>query len=185
MTAKEKIKKLAEIISEWIKPLGYQVLDIEKETHNGNILRITIDWLDYESHTSNIGLDDIMKVNQLFANQEDDLLEKAVDQLELMSSNYDLEVSSPGLNRKLQTKQDFTRFQDHQIKCTTRDPVFTDQTKKQNTFIGHLKEHNEEGFHLELKEKKKTQSVFISWKNLLKATLEPEFLFTGEKTCQN
>ena len=37
--------------------------------------------------------------------------------------SYVLEVSSPGLDRKLVTPSDFERFQGSRVKLTTRDPV--------------------------------------------------------------
>ncbi len=36
---------------------------------------------------------------------------------------YVLEVSSPGLDRKLSRAADFERFQGSRVKLTTRDPV--------------------------------------------------------------
>jgi ribosome maturation factor RimP len=90
---------------------------------------------------------------------------------------YVLEVSSPGLDRKLFRAQDFERFQGSRVKLTTRDPV-----NGNRHFEGRL-EHFEGGrLTLDLTEARKKnrpgvttpQRLEIDLANVEKANLVPE-----------
>src|SRR5437667_7973690 len=91
--------------------------------------------------------------------------------------SYVLEVSSPGLDRKLVKPGDFERFQGSRIKLTTREPV-----KGNRHFEGRL-EHFESGrLTLDLAQARKKarvstdtpQKLEIELDNLEKANLVPE-----------
>jgi len=90
---------------------------------------------------------------------------------------YTLEVSSPGLDRKLSRPADFERFQGSRVKLTTRDPV-----EGNRHFEGRL-EHFESGrLTLDLAEAREkfrpkestTQKLEIDLANIEKANLVPE-----------
>jgi len=90
---------------------------------------------------------------------------------------YTLEVSSPGLDRKLSRPADFERFQGSRVKLTTRDPV-----EGNRHFEGRL-EHFESGrLTLDLAEARKkfrpkesaAQKLEIDLANIEKANLVPE-----------
>jgi ribosome maturation factor RimP len=90
---------------------------------------------------------------------------------------YTLEVSSPGLDRKLSRPADFERFQGSRVKLTTRDPVDGNRH-----FEGRL-EHFESGrLTLDLAEARKkfrpkesaAQKLEIELANVEKANLVPE-----------
>ncbi len=90
---------------------------------------------------------------------------------------YTLEVSSPGLDRKLSRAADFERFQGSRVKLTTRDPVDGNRH-----FEGRL-EHFESGrLTLDLAEARKKfrpkesaeQKLEIDLANIEKANLVPE-----------
>jgi ribosome maturation factor RimP len=89
--------------------------------------------------------------------------------------SYLLEVSSPGLDRKLSRAADFERFQGSRLKLTTRDPV-----NGNRHFEGRL-EHFEAGrLILDLAEARKKsrpetpQKLEIELANVEKANLVPE-----------
>jgi ribosome maturation factor RimP len=91
---------------------------------------------------------------------------------------YVLEVSSPGLDRKLSRPADFERFQGSRVKLTTRDPV-----NGNRHFEGRL-EHFEAGrLTLDLAEARKkfrpkdgmAEKLDIELANVEKANLVPEF----------
>jgi len=93
------------------------------------------------------------------------------------SGSYVLEVSSPGLDRKLFRAADFERFQGSRIKLTTRMPV-----NGNRHFEGRL-EHFESGkLTLDLAEARKkfrpqqgtAQKLEIELANVEKANLVPE-----------
>ena len=91
--------------------------------------------------------------------------------------SYVLEVSSPGLDRKLFRPQDFERFQGSRVKLTTKDPV-----NGNRHFEGRL-EHFESGrLTLDLAEARRKfrpkddapQKLEVELANVEKANLVPE-----------
>ena len=94
-------------------------------------------------------------------------------------STYVLEVSSPGLDRKLSKPEEFQRFVGSLVKLMTRDPV-----NGNRHFEGRLKAFHDGHLSLELtgrKQSKKHQAVEagteveIAFANVEKANLVPEF----------
>ncbi len=94
-------------------------------------------------------------------------------------SQYTLEVSSPGLDRKLSKPAEFQRFIGSRVKLTTLDPV-----NGNRHFEGRLKAFNDGRLSLELTPRKKSKKheavepgaeVEIGLANVEKANLVPEF----------
>ena len=94
-------------------------------------------------------------------------------------SEYTLEVSSPGLDRKLSKPADFQRFTGNLMKVMTRDPV-----NNNRHFEGRLKAFQDGRLTLELTPRKKSKKheavesgveVQIDLANVEKANLVPEF----------
>ena len=102
-----------------------------------------------------------------------------IDVEELMPvDDYTLEVSSPGLDRKLATRADYERFQASPIKVQTFTPVAGNRH-----WLGKLTEVKPEGIVLNLTAKKQkgskkgpapVQTVEIAFANIEKANLAPE-----------
>jgi ribosome maturation factor RimP len=93
-------------------------------------------------------------------------------------AEYTLEVSSPGLDRKLATRADYERFQASPVKVRTFTPVAGNRH-----WLGKLTEVRPEGIVLDLtarKQKKSKkgpalgQTVEIAFANIEKANLAPE-----------
>ena len=93
-------------------------------------------------------------------------------------TEYTLEVSSPGLDRKLVTRADYERFQSSPVKVQTFTPVAGNRH-----WLGKLTEVRPEGIVLDLtatkqKRSKKgppqNQTVEIAFANIEKAHLAPE-----------
>jgi ribosome maturation factor RimP len=94
-------------------------------------------------------------------------------------SQYTLEVSSPGLDRKLSKPEEFQRFVGSLVKLTTRDPM-----NGNRHFEGRLKAFNDGRLSLELTPRKQSKKheavepgaeVEINLANVEKANLVPEF----------
>jgi len=92
--------------------------------------------------------------------------------------DYTLEVSSPGLDRKLATRADYERFQASPVKVQTFTPVAGNRH-----WLGKLTEVRPEGIVLDLTAKKQktgkkgpapVQTVEIAFANIEKANLAPE-----------
>ena len=103
-----------------------------------------------------------------------------LDVEDVMPGSYTLEVSSPGLDRKLVKAADFTRFTGSRVKLTTRQPVENNQH-----FEGRLESFQDGRLTLDLtvashKSRKKMgdaagTKIEIEFANVEKANLVPEF----------
>ena len=102
-----------------------------------------------------------------------------LDVEDVMPGAYTLEVSSPGLDRKLGRPADFTRFTGSRLKLTTRQPVDNNRH-----FEGRLESFHDGKLTLDLsvashKSRKKMgeaagQKIEIDFANVEKANLVPE-----------
>ena len=102
-----------------------------------------------------------------------------IDVEDLVPANeYTLEVSSPGLDRKLATRADYERFQASPVKVRTFTPVAGNRH-----WLGRLTEVKPEGIVLDLTAKKQKgskkgppqgQTIEIAFANIEKANLAPE-----------
>ena len=102
-----------------------------------------------------------------------------LDVEDVMPGSYTLEVSSPGLDRKLIKAADFTRFTGSRLKLTTRQPVDNNRH-----FEGRLESFKDGRLTLDLsvashKSRKKMgaaagEKIEIEFANVEKANLVPE-----------
>ena len=102
-----------------------------------------------------------------------------LDVEDVMPGSYTLEVSSPGLDRKLVKAADFTRFTGSRLKLTTRQPV-----NNNRHFEGRLESFQDGRLTLDLsvashKSRKKMgaaagEKIEIEFANVEKANLVPE-----------
>jgi ribosome maturation factor RimP len=102
-----------------------------------------------------------------------------LDVEDVMPGSYTLEVSSPGLDRKLIKAADFSRFAGSRLKLTTRQPVDNNRH-----FEGRLESFKDGRLTLDLsvashKSRKKMgtaadQQIEIDFANVEKANLVPE-----------
>ena len=102
-----------------------------------------------------------------------------LDVEDVMPGSYTLEVSSPGLDRRLVKAADFTRFTGSRLKLTTRQPVDNNRH-----FEGRLESFQDGRLTLDLsvashKSRKKMgdaagQKIEIEFANVEKANLVPE-----------
>src|ERR1700757_4449786 len=103
-----------------------------------------------------------------------------LDVEDVMPGAYTLEVSSPGLDRKLVKPADFKRFTGSRVKLMTREPV-----NNNRHFEGRLESFHDGRLTLDLsvashKSRKKMgdaadQKIEIDFANVEKANLVPEF----------
>jgi ribosome maturation factor RimP len=99
--------KILELARSTIEPMGYELVGVEllNAGKHGKTLRIYIDKDD------GITLDDCAAVSHQFSG--------VLDVEDPISGNYDLEVSSPGLDRPLFTAEHFARFAGQQVTIRT------------------------------------------------------------------
>lgn len=96
-----------------IEAEGYALVDVElKGGAGGRVLRLFIDRPDGER---GITLGDCQRVSKL--------LSPLLDVEDVVEGRYYLEVSSPGVNRRIRKKEDFERFAGSKVRIRTRSPV--------------------------------------------------------------
>ncbi len=102
--------ELTELLEPTVERLGYELSDLEAKFSGKNgILRVFID------HPEGIGLDDCEKVSLAVS--------ALLDVEDPVPGHYDLEVSSPGLDRKLTKVEHFQRFMGETVKVQMRFPI--------------------------------------------------------------
>jgi ribosome maturation factor RimP len=102
--------ELQELLEPTVGRLGYELSDLEvKIGGKGGVVRVFID------HPDGIGIEDCKKVSQA--------LSALLDVEDPVAGNYDLEVSSPGWNRKLTKVEHFQRFAGETVKVEMRFPI--------------------------------------------------------------
>lgn len=101
-------------------------------------------------------------------------------------ADYMLEVSSPGLDRRLQKAADFQRFTGSRIKLMTHDPVgVTDTSKGNRHFEGRLEKFADGWLTIDVAAKKNAKGrkqsekhqpslIVVELKNVERANLVPE-----------
>jgi ribosome maturation factor RimP len=104
------VSKVEEIAQRVAQSEGIEVVDVELKGGGKNqFLRISIDKPDGVSHA------DCEKISQHVGT--------ILDVEDVVPGGYTLEVSSPGLERKLLKPKDFLRFQGKKAQVTLRQPV--------------------------------------------------------------
>lgn len=102
--------ELAELIEPVVKRLGFELADLEVRLGGRNgLVRLFID------QPRGVTLDDCEQVSLAVS--------ALLDVEDPVPGHYDLEVSSPGLNRKLTKLKHFTRFVGELVKVEMRFPI--------------------------------------------------------------
>ena len=138
-----------------IEDLGYELYDLEDLQYQGQrILRVSID------HEQGIQLEDCVRIDQK--------LQKLLDENDPIEEAYTLEVSSPGIFRVLRNPEHFRRFSGERIKIRLKKKI-----NGMRQAIGKLCSSTEDGIQF-LPENESEEGLFIAYKNISKARLEPE-----------
>ncbi len=106
-TVAERVWKIAEPL---VTDEGMELVDVEfrRESH-GTVLRLYLD------RDGGVNLEDLTRVSR----QVGDLL----DVHDAVPGSYTLEVSSPGINRRLRRAQHFERYLGQRIRVRTQAPL--------------------------------------------------------------
>ena len=110
MVEKEIADRVRVIVDPVLFDEGMELVDIEyRRESRGWVLRL---YLDKEG---GITLDDCTRVSQEVG--------RILDVEDFIQASYTLEVSSPGLSRRLKTEKDFMKYRGHLIRVKTFDSV--------------------------------------------------------------
>lgn len=114
------LDQIREQVAEVTGAAGYELVDLEvKGAGNQRVLRI---FIDRETGISHLDCERVSREVGTILDVED-----------LIPFSYTLEVSSPGLDRKLTRPEDYRRFAGHRIRIRTTRPL-----GNQKTFLGRL-----------------------------------------------
>lgn len=153
VTVEEKVKDIAKTI---VDSLGYELVEVEYLACGKKAqLRIFVD------KEGGITLDDCEKVSRYIG--------YALDIEDPIPNPYNLEVSSPGLDRPLKKPQEFERYKGRLVKIKTNVPI-----NNEKVFIGRLSGIIDQGVEIRLKGEKDL-SVSIPFEDIRSARLEVEF----------
>jgi ribosome maturation factor RimP len=151
--AETVIKDVETVALPVLEELGFELVEVQyRREQNGWVLRLIIDKQD------GISLGDCAAVSREISQLLD--IEEFIDQA------YNLEVSSPGLNRPLKRMVDFERFIGRQAKIKTIEPI-----AGEHVFVGKINKTEGESIILEVGGKE----VIIQFIQIAKARLEVEF----------
>ncbi len=147
-------QKLANLIRSVVEPMGYECVGVEYDLGDkgGATLRVYID------HADGIGLDDCEAVSHQ--------LSGALDVADAVAGRYDLEVSSPGLDRPLFDLEHYRRFNGARVRVRLADKL-----DGRRRFDGHLVGVDGETVLLEVD----GERVALPFARIESARLVPEF----------
>ena len=154
-------EQIEQLIQPILKDLGCELVDLEyQQEQRGWVLRVFLD------KDGGINLDDCAKASREISS--------LLDVENLISTAYNLEVSSPGIERPLKKASDFERFVGQLAKIKTLDAIDPDETgKNRKTFVGTLSGF--EAGDVSLKLKKDAAAIRIALHQIDKANLKFEF----------
>ena len=125
-------EELGKLLEPTVERMGYELTDLEVRLGGRDgLIRLTIDQPD------GVDLDDCEKVSHAVST--------LLDVEDPVPDNYNLEVSSPGLDRKLTKVEHFQRFEGETLKVTMRFPI-----EGRRRFRGKLLSSDEENIVVEV-----------------------------------
>lgn len=134
--------KVSAFAEELLPSMGLELVEVQfRREQNGWVLRVFIDKED------GVNLDHCSKVSRELGD--------FLDVEDLIEHKYHLEVSSPGLERKLLKTEDFARFCGRKAKIK-----FQQMQDGQKTFIGEISRVNGDEIEITLEDGKKLEFTF-------------------------
>ncbi|WP_188205843.1 ribosome maturation factor RimP [Alkalibacillus aidingensis] len=153
-----KIVDLTEDLAQPIvEQMNLELVDVEfvKEGKN-HFLRVYVD------KEGGVDIEDCEKVSEQ--------LSEKLDEKDPIESAYFLEVSSPGVERKLKKRADFERFVGSHAYVKTYEPIDGDKE-----FYGDIKSFENDELTLTIKIKTREKEVVIPYSKIAKAHLAVTF----------
>ena len=147
------VQKLNELLQPLVEDLGYEFVGLEYNSNPKHaVLRIYID------HENGVGIDDCETVSRETA--------ALLDVKDPIRSHYNLEVSSPGLDRPLFTPEQYRKF----TGCVAQVNLFAPQDGRRK-FSGPILGADESSIRIE----QDGSEVVLELSNIVKAKLVPDY----------
>ncbi len=136
------------LIDPLLEPHGYEIVHLEVHTHRQKILRLFIDRnidsiTDPKLAHAPIGIEDCTRASRIL----DEPLDLMPEVESAFKGAFELEVSSPGVDRPLRKPKDFVRFKGKDARIHTfrplkneelENPNYSKKNAKQKNFLGTL-----------------------------------------------
>lgn len=153
------VARVTELAEPLAASLGLELAEVEyRQEGRQMVLRLYID------KDGGVALDDCSAVSRE--------LTEILDVEDFIQGHYNLEVSSPGLNRPLKKPSDFERYTGRLVKIRTFEPLADDAGNMRKTFLGELLGLSDGIVRLKLNE---GQTASVPLGKVAKANLEFEF----------
>ena len=153
------VARVTELAEPLAASLGLELAEVEyRQEGRQMVLRLYID------KDGGVTLDDCSAVSRE--------LTEILDVEDFIQGHYNLEVSSPGLNRPLKKPSDYERYTGRLVKIRTFEPLADDAGNMRKTFLGELLGLSDSIVRLKLNE---GQTASIPLGKVAKANLEFEF----------
>ena len=114
------VERVKELLQPLLEEKGLKLVDVEYAKEGKPVLRI------YIYNEEGTSIDDCEWISRRIG--------ALLDVEDLIPHSYTLEVSSPGLNRKLKNVEEYEIFKGRKVKIVTKEPL-----DKKNVFKGTLK----------------------------------------------
>ena len=155
------MSKVTELVEEMVTPilaeLHLELVDVEYVKEGPNwFLRVSID------KESGVDIDECAAVSEK--------LSEKLDEVDPITENYFLEVSSPGAERPLKKDKDFERAIGKNVFVKTYEPI-----DNEKAFEGMLTSFDGTSLSVEIKIKTRKKTVVIPYEKVAKARLAVTF----------
>ncbi|MBF0714461.1 ribosome maturation factor RimP [Gemella sp. GH3] len=151
------VSKVKEIALEKIKDTEYSLYDVEYVKEGTEyFLRI------YFDKNGNLSLDDCVFLSEIMAEE--------LDNKDLISDKYYLEVSSPGIERELRNIEEIQESIGKYIYVKTYE-----KHNNQKEFYGDLKSVGDENITIEYRDKARIKTITLGYKQIAKIRLAVKF----------
>jgi len=155
------LSKVTELVEEMVTPilaeLHLELVDVEYVKEGPNwFLRVSID------KESGVDIDECAAVSEK--------LSEKLDEVDPITENYFLEVSSPGAERPLKKDKDFERAIGKNVFVKTYEPI-----DNEKAFEGTLTSFDGTSLSVEIKIKTRKKTVVIPYEKVAKARLAVTF----------
>ncbi len=151
------VKQVESLVEPILEEMGYELVDVDYVSSYGRwILRLFVD------KEGGVTIGDCARISEELGD--------LIDVKEFIRHEYNLEVSSPGLDRPLRKEKDLSRALGKRIKVRLAIPL-----EGRRNFTGVLLQYGDGILHLEVD----GQKVALSWPDVAKANLIYEFKSSG------
>ena len=161
-TITELREKLEEVLGPIIAQQGFHLLDLQwRPEQQGWILRLILD-----HETNPVTLSDCERISRHIAGY--------LDAGNLIEPSYNLEVSSPGVQRPLKRRQDYARFLGERIHLELKEPLAGSSQKVLTAWLEACEESALVVTDGPSIVGEASSRRIVAWDNIAKANLDPE-----------